>query len=388
MINITDKSKCCGCEACVQICPRNCISTYTDDEGFCYPKVDVNLCTGCGLCETVCPIINRYQPTEPLDCYAAKNSDEPVRMASSSGGIFTALAEKTIADGGVVFGARFNSEWRVVHDYTDSIEGLSLFRGSKYLQSSVGNCYRQAQQFLKQGRKVLFSGTPCQIAGLHHFLRHSYPNLFTVDIICHGTPSPKVWLDYLGEIRHPLHSIEGISFRDKHNGWEKYEFSVRQHNTIFSEPFYDNVFMKGFLNNLYLRPSCYSCPAKAGRSHADITLGDFWGIKNFHPQFDDDRGVSAVIINTMQGQMFYNSIQAEQIAVAVDDIIQGNPSLATSVAVPRLRKKFWHKYHTQGFDAVDSIIRLMRPTLYRRIIFNAKRIIRHAKSLLRKQTNH
>lgn len=409
MINIKDKSKCCGCSACIQACPKQCITMHSDDEGFAYPKVDKRQCVECGLCEKVCPIINQYDEQEPLESYAAKNANHDIRMSSSSGGIFTQLAEKIIADGGVVFGARFDADWQVVHDYTETIEGLVSFRGSKYLQSVIGDSYRQALNFLKSGRMVLFSGTSCQIAGLHHFLRRRYENLYTVDIICHGVPSPRVWCDYLSTVRpegveggkntvssslNAMPSIEGIAFRDKLNGWKKYGFVVRfstdqreVENSVspsgkdlqsycFYEPFPDNLFMKGFLANLYLRPSCYVCPAKAGRSRADITLGDFWGIESLHPQFDDDRGVSAVVINTKQGYSLYHTIHIEQIAVAVDDIVRGNPSLLRSAVIPKQRHIFWKKYKTLGIDAIDYTLRRIHPPLLPRIKFNIKRILR------------
>ena len=199
MINIEDKKQCCGCSACVQRCPKQCIVMKEDEEGFLYPVADKDVCIDCNLCEQVCPVLRQREEREPLDVYAAFNKNEEVRMQSSSGGVFTALAESIIKEGGVVFGARFNEDWEVVHDYVETVEGLSAFRGSKYVQSRIGCTFSQAEQFLKQGRKVLFSGTPCQIAGLKLFLRKEYENLLSVDFICHGVPSPGVWRQYLNE---------------------------------------------------------------------------------------------------------------------------------------------------------------------------------------------
>lgn len=197
MINIKEKHNCCGCSACVQVCPKQCISMSADNEGFLYPQIDTAICIDCGLCEKVCPVINQNEPREPLAVYAANNNNEDIRLKSSSGGIFTLLAEQIISEGGVVFGARFNENWEVVHDYTEAIEGLEPFRGSKYVQSIIGDNFIKAKQFLTDGRKVLFSGTPCQIAGLKKFLRKEYENLLTVEVVCHGVPSPMVWRDYL-----------------------------------------------------------------------------------------------------------------------------------------------------------------------------------------------
>ena len=177
MIIISDKKYCCGCNACVQKCPQNCITMQADSEGFDYPIINLETCIDCGLCQKICPAINQYSSRKPIKIYAAKSKREEVRMKSSSGGIFTELAEQTIQDGGIVFGARFDSNWNVIHDYTDSIEGLAKFRGSKYVQSKIGNNYIYVEQFLKNNKKVLFSGTPCQIAGLRRFLNKEYKSL-------------------------------------------------------------------------------------------------------------------------------------------------------------------------------------------------------------------
>lgn len=245
MIEIKNKKDCCGCHACVSVCAKHCITMQTDSEGFLYPVVDKDSCTDCGLCEKVCPVIHQSAPVGPQATYIAINRDEGIRLQSSSGGIFSLLAEKIISEGGVVFGARFDENWDVVHAWTDTIEGIAPFRSSKYVQSRIGNTYREARAFLQQGRKVLFSGTPCQIAGLKKYLRKEYDNLLTVDFICHGVPSAGVWQRYLSELREELRAergvgkntvplsmdelpvITGISFRDKTNGWKKIGFLLR-----------------------------------------------------------------------------------------------------------------------------------------------------------------
>jgi coenzyme F420-reducing hydrogenase beta subunit len=241
MITLQRKADCCGCNACTQGCHLECISMQEDNEGFLYPKVDVEQCVDCGLCEKICPIINQTEARKPLHVYAAKNRNEEIRKQSSSGGIFTLLAEKIIEDGGVVFGARFDEKWEVMHDYTETKEGLAAFRGSKYLQSRTGNTFQQAKEFLKAGRKVLFSGTPCQIAGLKLFLRKEYDNLITIDFVCHGVPSPKVWrmyflyltdnqkytTNYKGGYFAHTKAITEINFRDKTYGWKKFSLTVQ-----------------------------------------------------------------------------------------------------------------------------------------------------------------
>lgn len=376
MIQIDDKKDCCGCEACAQCCPKRCISMSEDGEGFLYPRADHSLCIDCGLCEKVCPVLYQDTLREPQAVYAAKNPDDEVRRASSSGGIFTLLAESVLAENGVVFGARFDKDWNVVHDYTEAKGGLDAFRGSKYVQSRTGETFKQAERFLKAGRKVLFSGTPCQIMGLKRYLRREYDNLLTVDFVCHGVPSPLVWRKYVEEtlvrqdekiqfrptLNHlfsdemPL--IEGISFRDKCLGWKKFSFALTlskvttagEKNTVsLSSIFYDNAYMQAFLANLTLRPSCYACPAKCGRSGSDVTLGDFWGIEKIAPELDDDRGCSLLIINNpgVKGKL-----QKEGCLLAeypISEVIPYNPSVAYSVDMPNHRNFFWYMFDKAGF---------------------------------------
>ena len=223
---------CCGCSACAQTCPRQCIRMIPDSEGFEYPHVDLTACIDCGLCSLVCPVLKQNTAKTPLQAYAAKNNDEETRRLSSSGGVFTSLAESVLKRGGVVFGASFDRNWDTVHTYTGNIDGLSAFRGSKYTQSRIGTSYRDAETFLNEGREVLFSGTPCQIAGLKGFLRKDYSRLFTVEILCHGVPSPKVWQKYLDgrKKKHHCSRIIRINFRDKGKGWKRYRLVIEFEN--------------------------------------------------------------------------------------------------------------------------------------------------------------
>lgn len=336
MIHIKDKKDCCGCTACVQRCPKQCITMVSDNEGFLYPIVDDKICIECGLCEKVCPVVNQEEPRKPKKVYAAYNKDEEVRVASSSGGIFTLLAEEIIKKGGVIFGVKFDKNWMATFDYTETFDGITPFRGSKYVQADIGNAYKQAEEFLKQGREVLFSGTPCQIAGLRRFLRKKYDNLLTVDIMCHGVPSPKIWSWYLEEICNKLIAtrtkgnskvhytegadyksyIEAINFRSKINGWKRYCLSIKlnlptkdENNTIsFIDTLDKNSYMRAYLDDIILRPSCHKCPAKKGKSHSDITIADFWGINVIDPAFDDDKGCGLIFSNTMKGLLIFNEV--------------------------------------------------------------------------------
>lgn len=327
MINITDKTKCCGCWACEQVCPENCITMQEDNEGFLYPIVDMSLCIDCGLCEKVCPVINQYKPfvSEPPS-FACVNNNEEIRMSSSSGGVFTLIAENVIYDKGVVFGARFEKDWSVVHDYTETIEGLKKFRGSKYVESKIGDNYIKAREFLKQGRKVLFSGTPCQIAGLNHFLRKKYENLIAMDIVCHSIPSSKIWKMYLDELSQlkgvvdkTRLSFKDITFRSKQNGWREYSIKVKgvigeelkNSSILLSESKSKNSYMRGFLQDLFVRPSCSNCPARNYTSGSDIQLADFWGVEKYYPDtpiLNDNKGVSLALIISDKGHEIFNKI--------------------------------------------------------------------------------
>lgn len=346
MITITDKSQCCGCSACVQRCPKRCITMAEDEEGFLYPQVDTSKCVDCHLCEKVCPVISQDEARTPLEVYAAKNSDDDIRLKSSSGGIFTLLAEQTIKGGGVVFGACWDKDWNVKHDYIDNISDLQRFRSSKYLQGVIGDSYLKAEQFLKTGRKVMFTGTPCQISGLKHFLRKEYHNLLAVEVICHSVPSPGVWQQYLTTRLHTLKwnksDIRNISFRDKKTGWKTYSFVIENKDgNSFIELSSKNAFMRGFLADLYTRPSCHACPAKQLRSGSDLTLGDFWGIESLMPEIDDDKGVSAIIVNSDKGKQVLHNINVELYEVQYDELTTRNPALVKSFPITPKRIEFF-----------------------------------------------
>lgn len=365
MINIKNKQDCCGCSACSQRCPKQCISMQMDDEGFLYPQVDSSKCIDCHLCEKVCPVINQGEARTPLNVYAAKNSDKKVRYQSSSGGIFTLLAEQTIKDGGVVFGACWDNEWNVKHDYVDNISDLQKFRSSKYLQSVIGDSYLRAEQFLKTGCKVMFTGTPCQIAGLKHFLRKDYNNLLAVDVICHSVPSPGVWQQYLNEKLQSLEwkksEIRRISFREKKTGWRGYSFVIENENgAMLSELGSRNSFMRGFFADLYTRPSCQACPSKLLKSGSDITLGDCWGIEYFAPNIDDELGVSAVIVNTKKGDAAIKGL-TNLYQIQYDDFSKRNPALIRSSVMSK-NKGIFFKEDSKSFEEKIKTLVIVKRT--------------------------
>lgn len=381
MIEITDKSKCCGCEACVQRCPKQCITMKMDEEGFFYPSVDVTRCVDCGVCDKVCPFINQDNCRKPIDVFAAKNKNDKIRLDSSSGGIFSLLAQHIIYMGGVVFGAHFNDKWEVEHCYIENVDDIQFLRGSKYVQSRILNTFKEVECFLKNGRKVLFCGTPCQVAGLKKFLRKDYPNLILVDFICHGVPSPGVFSEYLNEelcifsrknkcnnifsgqligrnTQDPNYifslnnwKIESISFRDKRIGWKKFCLTIKLSKLsknekkkfyVLSHPLNKNIFLRGFLKDLYLRPSCYDCAVKGLKSGSDITIGDYWGIAGILPDFDDDTGVSAVIVNTEKGEILFHSLENIDFhRTSYEHVAKNNLALEVSCKEPPERTEFY-----------------------------------------------
>lgn len=352
MIHITDPYKCCGCGACVSICPRQCIVLKKDDtEGFLYPEVDSSLCCHCDACERVCPMLNNNAPLKPLYVIACRNEDKDVRISSSSGGIFSSLAEHIISKGGVVFGVRFSDDFgKAIFCEISNTSDISLLRGSKYMQAETTNIYTLVRERLHQERLVLFSGTPCQIRALRLYLGQDAHSslLYCVDIICHGVPSSEVWRRY-------LHNVIGnqipsyVSFRDKTTGWKNFSMVIKTPTEAYSCVHRDDLYMQSFLRNVNLRPSCYNCQTKNGRSGADLTIGDFWGIPS---GTDDDSGVSQVLVMTNHGELLLNDVHIYAHTYPICIVQKYNPAYFSSVVEPTRRRYFWKYYHTNLVKAV------------------------------------
>lgn len=393
MINITNPSDCCGCSACVQRCPKCCIAMQEDAEGFLYPIVDKTMCVECGLCEKVCPLINRADAVLPMRVVAARNVDDEERLCSSSGGIFIELAKQVLERGGVVFGAVFDEKWEVKITYGESLETVRNMMGSKYVQARVENSYRDAERILRQGQEVLFTGSPCQIAGLHGYLRRSYSNLLTVDFLCHGVPSPGVWRRYLKELLVQNHatkaatgrnsillsldsisSIEGIEFRNKRKGWKKYSFVLtlvevttkgEKNTVLFSRMHRNEPYMKGFMSDVYLRPSCFNCRCKNGVSHSDITIADYWGVNGFMPDLDDDKGVSLVQINTDKGLRHFDDLSVLVRGSSFEDAKSTNPGFKALLTPHPKRDEFYRRF-SHGNETIEMILKDILYFLYTR----------------------
>lgn len=359
-----DKAECCGCRACEQSCPVGCIYMETDEEGFTYPVIEREKCISCGMCHKICENLG-IEKDDRLQAeayaYAVKNKDFEIRKVSSSGGVFYELAREIIDRDGEVFGAVFDAGFKVVHVGTDKHDILKSMCGSKYVQSDTGKTYTEVRDLLRDGKWVLYSGTPCQIAGLKSFLKRRYEKLVCVSVICHGVPSPLVWEAYLDIKRRKHHGkeINGIEFRNKANGWQNFMFmAIFAPDEVEQTVFYNDLYMQGFLQNLYLRPSCYACKVKAGRQDSDIILGDYWGIGMYHKDFDDDMGISAVIVNTKKGRQVWDAVKDKFDIenTELNYIKQGNPVLYKSVPNNLRRDKFFYDLNKVQGQSVSTCI--------------------------------
>ena len=288
--------------ACSSICPVGAISVQEDKEGFLFPAVDKEKCTNCGLCKSVCPILNSKFHEKPATCFAVMASDE-IRMKSSSGGVFTVVAEHILAQGGYVCGAAFDENWNVRHIIVDNVKDLDKLRGSKYVQSFIGNIYKDIKVLLENGKTVLFTGTPCQVAGIINFLGREYPNLLTIDIVCHGVPNNSLWKQYLHE-NFRIDKINKINFRDKELGWNCLNLTA----TTSDDKIVRQDFMDLYAQNICLRNSCSFCNFARPERTSDITMGDFWGVEVLKPELYDPKGISLLLINSNKGKFCLNAI--------------------------------------------------------------------------------
>ena len=361
-ILIESKQNCCGCEVCANACPNDCIQFVTDSEGFHYPIVDESRCINCGACISVCQLANINRVEKILfnrEFYAAYNNNKEKRMRESSGGVFSVLAEEILKSEGTVYGVAMDDDcYGCSFRRVDKTELLEELYGSKYIQARTNHIYRRVKEDLAGGKKVLFSGTPCQINGLKCFLGKEYSNLYTIDCICHGVPSPKIWKEYIQYIekkrgKKALH----VNFRSKVRGWNSFSILVYSGNKkMYDATFRVDPYMRLMLEDIDLRPSCYYCASKDDRRLSDLTLGDFWGCEKYYPEMNEnDCGTSAVVINTDKGKGLLNCVEDRLRICKIEysQMIAKNHCYYESVSIPAVRGPFFSDMNTYSFAGLQ-----------------------------------
>lgn len=355
MINKLKYNQCTICQACINICPSKCISLKDRNYDFLYPSIDLEKCINCGLCEKVCPVINQIEIQIPIKkAYAALNLDNSIRKESSSGGIFSALASEIIRNGGIVSGVSFDKDYNVNHIIVNELSDLKLLRGSKYVQSYIGLIFSKIKLELDNNKRVLFSGCPCEVAGLKGFLRKKYDNLYTVDFICHGIPGSITFKEYCNILKGKNKSeIVSFKFREKSNGWHSSRMKIEfDNNRIYSKCITEDPYMRGFLGNIYLKASCHECKFRNFKSGSDITLADFWGAEVVQKDIDDNKGLSAVIVNSEKGKELLSQVKKYIYLkeVEIKEIIKYNKSLIESSLPSKDRELFFKLAYGDGYE--------------------------------------
>ena len=350
---LAERSHCTGCGACASGCPKDAISMERDKEGFLYPAVHEEACVRCGHCTAVCPALHPREPRPLPAVFAAWNRDESVRKDSTSGGVFSVLAEYILESGGVVFGAALDGRQHLRHVACFRKEDLWRLRGAKYVQSDLGDCYREVKRWL-QTKPVLFSGTPCQVDGLYRYLGCRPENLTTCDLVCHGVPSPGVWEDMVRSIeKRKGKSLQVVRFRNKVTGWKDSHFTtVYTDGSVDSAPLFATEFGRAFGRALFLRPSCHTCAYTSMNRPGDFTLGDFWGLRPDELPEQQERGVSLLLVNTPHGSHLFDQLPLARQAFPAERAIAGNPRLACPIQRPADRAAFFAAYALEPFDQV------------------------------------
>jgi len=359
--------ECCGCGACMNMCPVHAITLLENDVGFLFPQIDDEKCTGCGLCKTACAFQNIDEKNHPLSTYVAANQNKEVSKFSASGGVFAAIASAILKENGIVFGVILDEKINPVHVGIDKNSDLRPMQGSKYVQSYIGWTYSEVKKLLNEGKTVLFSGTPCQVAGLKGYLKKDYDNLLTIDIVCHGVPNSKFFKEYIASLEKRFDGkIVEFKFRDKSIGWGKNGRAIFEKNgRTYSKKIYasESPYYACFLDDISFRESCYKCKYASDKRPADITLGDFWGIEKEHPEllkngtFREQDGISVVIANSEKGQQFLKSCKELKLVETVfAKASNGNPQLRMATKMPEKYKELMKLYSEKGYAGIESYI--------------------------------
>lgn len=363
IIDNVQSKQCTGCGACAQICPKKAVYMVYDDEKFLYPVVDNALCIECGLCEKSCHILHPAPRVHAIEgmAFGGYIKDNAIRAASTSGGMFTAIVNAFCDTDSVIFGAVADSPIYVYHTFVQSIDDIGVFRKSKYMQSIIGDAYIDVKRFLLQRKKVLFSGTPCQIAGLYSFLGRSYDNLLTVDMVCHGVPSPLFIEKEKEWVEHKCHSqVTHIDYRDKkYNHWDRYQLTFFLSNgRAYAKNRYTDPFYRVWLDELISRPACYQCLYANTARVSDITLADFWTVERYNPSlYNGNRGTSAMIVSTEKGRQVMEKLteKAYVIPISLQYLVDHNAPLRHAAVCNPCRDAFFADMQVCDFDTICKI---------------------------------
>ena len=382
-MNISERVKkdCCGCSACMNSCPRDCIKMTPDKDGFLYPEVCEVLCVECNKCVKVCPVLNEDTPDNKPKAYLVKNRNKELRKTSTSGGFFAAAAKYVLSEGGVVFGVGFDDNFNVRHSYIENIKDIKKFNRSKYVQSEVGHNYRKVKEFLHDGRKVLFSGTPCQVEALLNYLGEDPDDLYTMDIICKGVPSPKFWKKYLSwHKKKSGKDIREVRFREKTYGYGSTTMRVvYSDGTEYDEPYDVDPMLQFYSKEMISRPSCYDCKSKGKHRRSSFTAGDYWYVSGAAPRMDDGIGVSQVLVNNEKAAAAFEEIKkyldVEPLDFDKDSAINGGMMVTSAKPNPRREEMYadldnmsmgalQRKYFPATFKLKNRLKRKIRPVMY------------------------
>lgn len=354
-----EKKECCGCTACMNICPKNAIEMVEDEEGFKYPIINKEKCIECGKCKKICAFQNGYQISqrlEPIKVYAAKNKLDDIRLKSSSGGMFVPISDYVLDNDGVVYGVAFDENFKATHIKAEKKEDRDKCIGSKYSQSDLNVIYKSVKKDLEEDKLVLFTGTPCQVAGLNKYLCNvKKEKLILVDIVCHGTPSPKLFREYIKYIECNRHKkIKQYNHKAKDFGWKHNEKITFEDGTEDVKSNLSQAWKYVFYSHFALRPACHNCKYTNCKRPSDITIADFWGIEKFAPEFTDSKGVSLVIVNTNKGKIVFEKIKENInfIERNIEEAKEKNPNLIRPSNMPENRKKFWQEYEKNGIKYI------------------------------------
>lgn len=380
MIQIKDKKNCCGCEVCCNICPTDAIQMCRDEEGFLYPTIDNNKCIDCKQCEKVCPICHEKKEDEDTVGYIVRNKNEKVLMNSTSGGLFTVVAEYVLKNNGIVYGAGYDSNMKVVYKRAIKESQIDEMRGSKFVQSLIGDTYKNVKEDLKKNRLVLFTGTPCQIYALKNYLCKEYPNLLCIDFVCRGVPSPGLWEKYIQYMQDKYHAkIVDVKFKNKTYGYHTSTMKISfANNKIYYGSGRVDPYMKAFVKEISSRPSCSSCKFKGVERISDITMFDCYNYSKITQKNDDDKGYSSILVHTDLGKAIFEEIKDKLVWSKQDikSLIDNNGIMVMNSAKPHMRRnEFFTLLNNMSLDEalnkiepikkIDFFIENIKGTLYR-----------------------